>query len=110
MSDESSGNDLLFEVNTPLGFSVRVTRQYWELIVTIKHPVMLGREIQVQEVLRNPDEIRLSKSDESVHLFYKTERAGRWVCAVSKRLNGDGFLITTYPTETIKEGVRVWPT
>lgn len=25
-----------------------------------------------------------------------------------KRLNGDGFLITTYPTDAIKEGERIW--
>jgi hypothetical protein len=35
-------DDILFDVPTPLGFSVRVTRRYWELIVTIKHPVMRG--------------------------------------------------------------------
>jgi hypothetical protein len=37
------------------------------------------------------------------------ERIGRWVCAVAKRLNEDGFLITTYPTDAIKEGERIWP-
>jgi hypothetical protein len=40
-------DELFFEVETPLGFSVRVTRNYWELIVTIKHPVMRGREADV---------------------------------------------------------------
>jgi len=28
---------------------------------------------------------------------------------VSKRRNGDGFLITTYVTDAIKEGVQIWP-
>lgn len=28
---------------------------------------------------------------------------------MAKRRNGEGFLITTYPTGAIKEGVRVWP-
>ena len=36
------------------------------------------------------------------------ERPGRWICAVAKRLDGEGFLITTYPTEAIKEGEQVW--
>ncbi len=35
--------DVLFEVMTPLGFRVRVTRGYWDLIINIKHPVMTGR-------------------------------------------------------------------
>ena len=101
-------NDILFEVETPLGFRVRVTVEYWQVIVTIKHPVMLGREADIQEVLRNPDEIRLSKKDPGVYLFYKPERIGRWVCAVTKRLDGEGFLITAYPTDAVKEGERIW--
>jgi len=102
-------NDFLLEVLTPLGFQVHVTRAYWEIITTIKHPVMIGKEKFVQEVLANPDEIRLSKRDSSVYLFYKVENDKRWVCAVTKRLNGEGFLITTYPTDAIKEGERIWP-
>ncbi|MBI5933183.1 MAG: DUF4258 domain-containing protein [Chloroflexi bacterium] len=100
--------DLLFEIATPLGFRVRVTRTYWEIIVTIKHPVMAGREKDVQETLQNPDEIRVSRKDPNVYLFYKPERMGRWVCAITKPLNGDGFLITAYPTDAIKEGERIW--
>jgi hypothetical protein len=110
MADDLLKSDIFFEVDTPLGFSVRVTREYWELIVTIKHPVMAGRELEVQETLKHPDEIRLSRSDSAVYLFYSAEHVGRWVCAVAKRLNGEGFLITTFPTDAIKEGVRIWPT
>jgi hypothetical protein len=35
---------LLFETQTPLGFSVRVTVDRWKLIVTAKHPVIAGRK------------------------------------------------------------------
>ncbi|MGB7922206.1 MAG: hypothetical protein WCF57_03075 [Pyrinomonadaceae bacterium] len=101
-------DDLFFEVATPLGFSVRVTRNYWELIVTIKHPVMRGREADVQNALGEPDEIRRSRNDPTVHLFYRNERPKRWICAIVKRLDGDGFLITTFPTDAIKEGERIW--
>lgn len=101
-------NDLLFEVSTPLGFDVRTTRSYWQLIVTIKHPIMDGQENQVQDVLQTPDEIRVSRRDAQVYLFYKLEEPRRWICVVVKRLNGDGFLITTYPTDGIKEGKQIW--
>jgi len=70
---------------------------------------MAGHEKHVQEVLQNPDEIRLSKRDPNVYLFYKSERTGRWVCAVTRRLEGEGFVITAYPTDAIKEGERIWP-
>ena len=101
-------NDILFEVSTPLGFSVRVTRSYWELIVSVKHPVMRAREADVQNVLHKPDEIRRSRSDPAVLLFYRLAQPGRWLCAVTKQLNDEGFLITTYPTDGIKEGERLW--
>ena len=109
MVNEFVPAELLFEVMTPLGFRVRVTRGYWELIATIKHPVMAGRESDVKATLTQPDEIRLSRKDGNVHLFYRQERVGRWVCAVTRRLNGEGFLITAYPTDTIKEGNHLWP-
>jgi hypothetical protein len=102
-------DDLLFEILTPLNFYVRVTHTYWEYIVTIKHPAMAGREQDVAIALQTPDEIRVSRSDAAVYLFYKSEKAKRWVCAVAKRLNGEGFLITTYPTDAIKEGTKIWP-
>ena len=102
-------DDLFFQVLTPLNFYVRVMRSYWEYITTIKHPVMASREQDVKDALQMPDEIRVSRSDPAVHLFYKSKKATRWVCAVAKRLNGEGFLITTYPTDAIKEGTKIWP-
>jgi len=42
------------------------------------------------------------------NLFYKAQREKRWICAVSKQTGDEGFLITTYPTDAIKEGVQVW--
>ena len=109
MVDDAPIRDLFFEVPTPLGFSVRVTLAYWQRIVSIKHPTMAGQETIVQETLRQPEEVRVSRGDTNVYLFYRTERPGRLVCAVAKRLNGEGFLLTAYPTDAIKEGIRVWP-
>jgi hypothetical protein len=61
--------DLFFEVVTPLGFRVRVTHAYWDLIVTIKHPVMAGRQEDLKKTLEQPDEIRQSRSDQNVYLL-----------------------------------------
>ena len=79
------------------------------MITTIKHPVMVGRESSVRLALESPDEIRQSRGDSQVLLFYKAEGARRWVCAVARRARDHGFLVTAYPTDAIKEGVRVWP-
>lgn len=101
---------LLFEVRTPLGFRVRATRARWAMPVTAKHPVMQGREDDVQAALGDPSEIRRSRSDRDVYLFYRPERPGRWICAVAKRLHDEGVLITAYPTDAIKAGERLWST
>ena len=109
MTDSPSPDEaILFEVDTPLGFCVRTTASYWRLIAETKHPVMRGREADVQATLTDPDEVRLSKSDAQVYLFYRADGEKRWVCAVSKRLNGEGFLITAYRTGAIKEGMVIW--
>ena len=96
-------------MRTPLGFSVRVTRARWELITAIKHPVMAGRESSVRLALVSPDEIRQSRNDPEVLLFYKAEGGQRWVCAVAKQAHDQALLVTAYPTDAIKEGIRVWP-
>lgn len=101
-------NRLLFNVLTPLNCSIRVTATYWNIIVQIKHPIMAGRETEVQVTLTQPDEIRRSRSDSNIYLFYRLQQEKRWICAVVRQLNGEGFLITTYPTDAIKEGETVW--
>ena len=80
-----------------------------ELITTIKHPVMAAGEIRVQSALESPDEVRQSRADPEVLLFYKVEAPKRWTCAVVKRTNHEAFLVTAYPTDAIKEGVQIWP-
>lgn len=51
----------LFEVLTPLGFRVHTTRSYWDLVSTIKHPVMSGHVPEVKECLAEPDYVRQSR-------------------------------------------------
>jgi len=105
----SRKSEILFEAVTPLGFTVRVTRASWEVIITVKHPVMAGCEVEVKAVLEAPEEIRRSRGDANVYLFYRSRHNRRWVCAVTKREGRAGFLITAYPTDAIKEGERIWP-
>jgi hypothetical protein len=106
MTDEP--DPLFFTAETPLDCIIRVTVAYWEIITQIKHPVMAGKEAEVQATLTQPDQIRRSRSDPNVYIFYKFQRENRWICAVARKLNGEGFLITTYPTDAIKEGEIVW--
>jgi hypothetical protein len=99
--------ELLLEIATPLGFTVRWSRDYWQLIVGQKHPVLAGQEPDVRQVLADPDQVRRSRKDRQVLLFYR-RFWGRSLCAVVRREDATGFLITAYPTDAIKAGDRIW--
>lgn len=96
-----------FDVKTPLGFTVRTTDEYWQKLL-VKHPDLADLEELVETALQLPDEIRESNRDSDVFLFYLQRRERRWVVAVARKLNGDGFLITAYQTDAIKEGRQLW--
>jgi len=68
---------------------------------------MRGREKEVQEALEKADEVRRSRIDSSVHLYYR-RKGHYYICAVAKHLNDEGFLITAYFTETMKIGEVIW--
>ena len=97
----------MFEVLTPLGFTVRTSLNYWQRLI-VKHPNIEGLDHLVQQALTSPDEVRSSSKDNDVLLFYLTLKEKRWVVAVARRLNGEGFLITAYQTDAIKEGELLW--
>lgn len=99
---------LPIKATTPLGFSVEVTSERWNLITVVKHPVMNGREDSVRGTLEQPDVIRKSRRDAEVLLFYRLERPGRWTCAVVRRTAAVGLLVTAYPTDAMKEGEQIW--
>ncbi len=96
-----------FEIKTPLNFTVRTSEEYWQKLIT-KHPDIADLESEVKQALASPDEIRSSSRDPNILLFYLLIKQKRWVVAVTRRLNGDGFLITAYQTDAIKEGESIW--
>jgi hypothetical protein len=101
-------NSIIFEIITQLKFPVRTTREYWDLITTIKHPNMVNRIEDVKMTLFEPDLIKRSKNDANVYLFYRKTADGKWLCVVVKKQKENGFIITTYITDAIKEGTLIW--
>ena len=96
--------DVYFEVITPLGVRIRITKDYWKKIITIKHPIIAKYENQVKDSLNKPTEIRRSNQDQRVHLYYKN--IGKiYVCTVCDHANNKGgYIITAYLTKRIREG------
>ena len=97
-----------FVVRSRLGLAVRTTARYWSLITSVKHPTLEGKEPAVIQTLVEPDEIRLSRVDESVYLFYR-RKGKRYLCVVVKKAEPKtAFIMTAYVTEKIKEGRVLW--
>jgi hypothetical protein len=95
MGHNSEGFMIRFEILTPLGFTVRTNDSYWQRLIA-KHPDIANFEDLVQQALHHPNEVRKSSRDENILLFYYLRKPRRWVVAVARHLNGDGFLITAY--------------
>ena len=100
-------NGTHFEVISKLDKRVYVTKSRWDLIIKTKHLEIKGKEKEIKETLTNPNEIRLSKSDSSVYLYYKHyEKLS--LSVVVKHNNSEGFIITAYYTDRIKEGKQIY--
>jgi hypothetical protein len=96
-----------FEVDSKLDRRIRMTKSYWDYIVSVKHPSMRGLDGAVKISLTEPVEIRRSKRNRTVHLHYGQFDAELFICTVVKFLNGDGFVITAYLTRRMI-GESVW--
>jgi hypothetical protein len=66
--DESS--EPLFDIVSKLGRRVRISKQYWDYISKVKRPSVHGLEEQARNSLIQPIEVRKSKSDPFVYLYY----------------------------------------
>ena len=93
------------------GQSVRLTDERMAHILL--HQEMVGMEAEIEQVLQSPTEVRVSRSDQTVQLFYeyyaRTRVGGKWLCAVVKYLSSDGFVVTAYLTDQLKAGETIWP-
>lgn len=94
-------------ITCKLGKLITVTKERWLLITQVKHRELVEKEREIKKTLQDPDEIRLSKKDKSVYLYYKKFNKLS-LAAVIKHNNRTGFLITGYFTDRIKEGKPIF--
>ena len=97
-----------FQVISKLDKQITTTKGYWNIITNIKHPSVKGKEKEIKETLKNPNQIRQSGNNKKIYLFYKKYKR-RYLTVIVRHLNGNGFIITTYFTSKIKEGKQIWP-
>lgn len=98
--------EFYFKIKTPFNIEIRTTVEYWQYLVTKKHPIMKNKDAIVKETLNNPDEVRQSKIDKDVFLYYR--RFDKLYCVVAKHAGQEGFLLTAYPVDKVKEGEIIW--
>lgn len=93
------------------GRSVRLTDERMAHI--LEHQEMAEMEAEIERVLQAPAEVRISRSDDTVKLFYefyaRTPVGGKWLCVVVKYVSGDAFVVTAYLTDQPKTGETIWP-
>ncbi len=92
---------------TTIGVSVELTSERRKHILS-KHPELLGHVSKIKKVLSNPDEIRVSKLDNQVLLFYKyfdKILEGKHI-VVTIKTNERSFVLTVYITDKIKAGEK----
>ena len=73
--------DILIDVLTPLGFHLRVSRAYWQIIIGIKHPIMAGHEKDVKAALS------------ILKKFAAVEQILRYTCFIGLSAREDGFVL-----------------
>jgi hypothetical protein len=98
----------IFSETTPLDERVVLTRDRWREIIRFKHPALRGHEEDVRECVRDPDCIRESAKNTTVHLHYRKMESG-YVCVVVAGDDvDDRFVVTAYFTKSLKQGNDLW--
>ena len=94
------------------GRNVRLTDE--RLTHILERPEMKQMGDELENVLRQPQLCRRSRSDDAVRLFYEfceqTMVGGKWLCVVVKYEKNDAFVVTAYLTDKPKAGEELWPT
>lgn len=91
------------------GVSVRLPEERWAHIVE-EHPEMAAMRADALETVDAPQRIARGGAGELIAVRAVAE--GKWLIAVYRELNGDGFVITAFLTRRapwFKRRAQVWP-
>ncbi len=91
----------VIDIEDKFGNRICLTRERWNHALKHKIPNL----DHLESCLQNPVEVRKSKYDEDARLYYR-KLGGEYVCVVVQI--EDGFIMTAYTTEGMKEGETVW--
>ena len=93
--------------NSPTLGDIELTAERQNHILTA-HPELKSRLQKLSEVLSAPDEIRRSRFDKNVLLFYKffvNIKGGKYI-SVAVKTDDRNFILTAYITDKIRIGEK----
>lgn len=74
---------------------------------------MVGVEEKIEQVLKEPERVVESLSDQDARLYYRfyfgTPVGGKFLCVVVKTGDREAFVLTAYLTDRVKTGRQLWP-
>ena len=98
----------IFQVTSPLGYRVSLTRDRWREIVRYKHPALAGHERELRSCVEAPKLIRQSVKDPNVHLYYAPAGSINLCVVTAPEQENERFVVTAYFTRNIKKGTELW--
>jgi len=91
----------VFEVIDKTGRVIHLSRERWAHIQ--QHPELTNTLERIKDALQSPDTIKDFEYDPQVKWYYKYDKTRKEYLLVSvKYLNGEGFIITSFYTDTIR--------
>lgn len=95
-----------------LNKKIKILQKGWFLISQFKHKqefnLLKITFDQLIKTINNADAVFLSKTNKRIHLYYKKINH-KYLCAVCRHYNGEGFLITCYPADRPVGSKKIWP-
>jgi hypothetical protein len=98
----------VFRARSPLGYRVALTRDRWREIVRFKHPALAKQEEEMQQCIVQPQVVRESAKDPSLHLYYAVAQRGFLCVVVAPGDEKEYFVVTAYFCKEIKKGRELW--
>lgn len=98
-------NEVIF-IKSVLNVKIKILKIGW-LHIYQKHSELESHFDLLVACLENADEVWTSKQDAKVCLYYK-QVDKKYICAICKHYNGDGFLITAYYTYKLQGQEKIW--
>jgi len=98
-------------IKSVLGVKIKIINVGWDHVVT-KHPELAKSFNELVLTLQKASQVYTGKIDPRIYLYYlkvQSDQKNKYLCAVCKHYNGQGFLITAYYTYKLQGKKIIWP-